>query len=168
MPQPKGRRRRSAAAAAAGGAAAVGGHDVELDFEKTVDAIAGLERALDPLLHSVVLLRGEKEREERALEREYAALRRLEVNARAQVRGWREGRGKGREHVLAGGLGVGGGREDGAGEREFEVIPRGGGGAPTIFKVSCASFGYLLWTCFVLTWCGRICKRMSCWRCLSR
>ncbi|KAK4098243.1 hypothetical protein N658DRAFT_477523 [Parathielavia hyrcaniae] len=92
-------------------------HEVELDFEKTVDAVAGLEKALDPLLHSVVLLKAEKEREERALEREYEVLRRLEGNARAQVRGWREGMARGREHVLLGGMGSshqhgdGGGRE---------------------------------------------------------
>ncbi|KAL2143466.1 hypothetical protein VTI28DRAFT_10453 [Corynascus sepedonium] len=125
-----------------------GGHEVELDFERTVDAIAGLERALDPLLHSVALLRAEKEREERALEREYEALRRLEGNARAQARGWREGRGRGREHILMRGLLLGtstgevegdGGERDGSRTgRSLEVVPpatkRGGGGSSGIFK----------------------------------
>ncbi|SPQ27263.1 ed9861df-e52d-4c43-86db-f7506a82d843 [Thermothielavioides terrestris] len=75
-----------------------GGREAELDFEKTVDAIAALERVLDPLLHSAALLRAERDREQRALKRDYALLRRLEANARAQARSWREGRG--REHDL--------------------------------------------------------------------
>ncbi|KAH6622775.1 CENP-Q, a CENPA-CAD centromere complex subunit-domain-containing protein [Chaetomium tenue] len=116
-PRARGRPRRvdSGAGGAAGGVGGGGGHEVELDFERTVDAIAGMERALDPLLHSVALLRAEKEREERALEREYEGLRRLEGNARAQARGWKERREGGREHVLAGGVGVRG-RE---GEEEY-------------------------------------------------
>ncbi|KAK4152770.1 hypothetical protein C8A00DRAFT_15975, partial [Chaetomidium leptoderma] len=69
-----------AAASSRGGGGGGGGHGAELDLERTVDAIGGLERVLDPLVHSLVLLRGEKEREERALEREYAVLRRLEGN----------------------------------------------------------------------------------------
>jgi hypothetical protein len=123
----------------------VGSHELELDFEKTVDAIAGLEKALDPLLHSVALLRGEKEREERALEREYEVLRRLEGNARAQVRGWREGPGgRGREHVLVGE--IGGGVREGERERGLgEVVVRGEGGGEPVFKVR---------ICFVL--CGLV------------
>jgi hypothetical protein len=115
----------------------VGSHELELDFEKTVDAIAGLEKALDPLLHSAVLLRGEKEREERALEREYEVLRRLEGNARAQVRGWREGPGgRGREHVLVGEIrGDGGGDARGLGE----VVVKGEGGGEPVFKVRICS-----------------------------
>ncbi|KAK3344154.1 CENP-Q, a CENPA-CAD centromere complex subunit-domain-containing protein [Lasiosphaeria hispida] len=74
-------------------------HELELDFERTVDAIQGLEKTLDPLLHSVALLEAEQEREEAALEREYKLLKTLEANARAEARGWRE-RGK-RDHVLA-------------------------------------------------------------------
>ncbi|KAL2185501.1 hypothetical protein L209DRAFT_766245 [Thermothelomyces heterothallicus CBS 203.75] len=127
-----------------GGGGGGGGHEVELDFEKTVDAIAGLERALDPLLHSLVLLRREKEREERALERDYEALRRLEANARAQARGWKEGRGRGREHVLVGGLvGAEAEAEAEAGNRNgergsLELVPpsakHGAGGAGGVFK----------------------------------
>ncbi|KAK4118735.1 hypothetical protein N657DRAFT_659473 [Parathielavia appendiculata] len=118
-----------------------GSHEVELDFEKTVDAIAGLEKALDPLLHSVVLLKAEKEREERALEREYEVLRRLEENARAQVRGWREGMARGREHVLLGGIGsshlegrVGGGEFVAAAAAAAAASSFGEGGGGGIFK----------------------------------
>ncbi|KAK0639362.1 CENP-Q, a CENPA-CAD centromere complex subunit-domain-containing protein [Cercophora newfieldiana] len=81
------------------GNAAASGHEAELDFERTVDAIQALEKTLDPLLHSVALLTAEKEREEAALEREYRVLKTLETNARAEARSWRE-RGK-RDHVLA-------------------------------------------------------------------
>lgn len=86
----------SSTARGAGGAA---GHELELDFEKTVDAMQALEKTLDPLLHSVALLEAEREREEAALEKEYEELQALETNARAEARGWRE-RGK-RDHVLA-------------------------------------------------------------------
>jgi len=79
--------------------AAASGHEMELDFERTVDATQSLEKTLDPLLHSVALLTAEKEREEAALEKEYRLLKSLETNARAEARGWRE-RGK-REHALA-------------------------------------------------------------------
>ncbi|KAK0740539.1 CENP-Q, a CENPA-CAD centromere complex subunit-domain-containing protein [Schizothecium vesticola] len=86
----------SSTARGTGGAA---GHELELDFEKTVDAMQALEKTLDPLLHSVALLEAEREREEAALEKEYEELQALEANARAEARGWRE-RGK-RDHVLA-------------------------------------------------------------------
>ncbi|KAK3315369.1 CENP-Q, a CENPA-CAD centromere complex subunit-domain-containing protein [Apodospora peruviana] len=76
-----------------------GGHEMELDFEQTINAIQALEGMLDPLLHSVALLTREKEREEAALERDYKALRELEGNARADARLWRERRK--RDHVLA-------------------------------------------------------------------
>ncbi|KAK3321403.1 CENP-Q, a CENPA-CAD centromere complex subunit-domain-containing protein [Cercophora scortea] len=84
------------------GAGGVGTHEAELDFERTVNATAALETALDPLLHSVALLKREKAEEEAALERDYRALRTLEANARAEARDWREG-GK-RDHVLASGV----------------------------------------------------------------
>ncbi|KAL2265738.1 hypothetical protein VTJ83DRAFT_6838 [Remersonia thermophila] len=105
-----------------------GSHAAEFDYEQAVATIAGLERALDPLLHSVALLEAEKEREEKALERDYAALRKLEGNARAQARGWREGGGKGREHVLAAGIGGGAGRDKGdAGRADLglEIVTKG-------------------------------------------
>ncbi|KAK3946441.1 CENP-Q, a CENPA-CAD centromere complex subunit-domain-containing protein [Diplogelasinospora grovesii] len=76
-----------------------GSHEVEFDFERTVDAIQALEATLDPLLHSVALLNSEKDKEEAALEKDYELLRTLETNARAEARSWRE-RGK-RDHVLA-------------------------------------------------------------------
>ncbi|KAL1837411.1 hypothetical protein VTJ49DRAFT_3803 [Mycothermus thermophilus] len=101
-----------------------GSHAAEFDFEQTVTTIAGLERVLDPLLHSVALLKAEKEREERALERDYAALRKLEGNARAQARGWREGGEKGRGHVLAAGIGAVG-RDVGKKESGLEVVNKG-------------------------------------------
>ncbi|GAB1312912.1 hypothetical protein MFIFM68171_03122 [Madurella fahalii] len=115
-----------------------GGHETELDFEKTVDAIGRLERALDPLLHSVALLKGEREREERELEREYKLLKRLEGNAKAERREWRE-RGK-RGHLLAGGVGGGvgadGEEEKGGDERGLEFVKKGKveGGVGGVFK----------------------------------
>lgn len=78
-------------------------HEAEFDFEKTVNAIQSLERTLDPLLHSVALLKREKEKEEQELERAYRRLRTLETNARTQSRGWHERAGK-RDHVLAPGI----------------------------------------------------------------
>jgi hypothetical protein len=117
------------------------GHEAELDFERTVAGVAALERALDPLLHGVALLRGEKEREKRALRREYDALRRLEVNSRAQTRAWREGRG--REHVLvSGGIGLG---SEVVGS-EFRAGGQGGG---EVFQVS------LVLICFICSFYAR-------------
>ncbi|KAL1883072.1 hypothetical protein VTK73DRAFT_9998 [Phialemonium thermophilum] len=74
----------------------------EFDFERTVTTLHYLETLLDPLIHSVSLLRTEKEREEEALETDYQTLRTLETNARAEARRWQE-MGK-RDHPLA--LGV--------------------------------------------------------------
>ena len=128
-----------------GASAGAGSHEAELDLDKTVEAIRAAERALDPLLHSVALLSAERAREEAALAREYRALRRLEANARAQVREWRE-RGR-REHVLAAGIAGGGGGGGGVGSGgvgvgeekppELEIVKAGEkegvGGA--VFKV---------------------------------
>ncbi|KAI0401364.1 CENP-Q, a CENPA-CAD centromere complex subunit-domain-containing protein [Xylaria palmicola] len=58
----------------------------ELDFERTQSAVEGLISQLDPLQHSVELLRREKERAEKELEREYKVLDRLSTNARAEAR----------------------------------------------------------------------------------
>ncbi|KAI0973067.1 CENP-Q, a CENPA-CAD centromere complex subunit-domain-containing protein [Xylaria arbuscula] len=58
----------------------------ELDFEKTQSAVEGLVSQLDPLQHSVELLRREKERAEKELEREYKILDQLSTNARAEAR----------------------------------------------------------------------------------
>ncbi|KAI0414022.1 CENP-Q, a CENPA-CAD centromere complex subunit-domain-containing protein [Xylaria grammica] len=58
----------------------------ELDFEKTQSAVEVLLSQLDPLQHSVELLRREKERVEKDLEREYKVLDRLSTNARAEAR----------------------------------------------------------------------------------
>ncbi|KAI1090108.1 CENP-Q, a CENPA-CAD centromere complex subunit-domain-containing protein [Rostrohypoxylon terebratum] len=70
----------------------------EFEFERMISGIQGLESALDPLLHSVELLRREKERAQRELDAEYKALRRLGANARAEARERRE---RGRKmHVL--------------------------------------------------------------------
>ncbi|KAK3684229.1 S-adenosyl-L-methionine-dependent methyltransferase [Podospora appendiculata] len=103
----------------AGATGGVGTHEAELDFERTVNATAALETALDPLLHSVALLKREKAEEEAALERDYRALRTLETNARAEARDWRE-RGK-RDHVLASGVGGGGWER----ENRLEVVKTG-------------------------------------------
>ncbi|RYP53197.1 hypothetical protein DL768_001790 [Monosporascus sp. mg162] len=73
-----------------GGGASRGGREDELEYERTVSAIQGFEAALDPLLHSVELLRREKERAERELDREYRVLVTLGTNARAQARERRE------------------------------------------------------------------------------
>ncbi|KAK4228321.1 CENP-Q, a CENPA-CAD centromere complex subunit-domain-containing protein [Podospora fimiseda] len=74
--------------------------DEQLDFEKTLDTIQALEKQLDPLLHSVALLKSEKEKEEEKLEADYKALKELEGNARAQRSGWRERMGRNRKHGL--------------------------------------------------------------------
>ncbi|KAI8944251.1 CENP-Q, a CENPA-CAD centromere complex subunit-domain-containing protein [Xylaria longipes] len=58
----------------------------ELDFERTQSAVEVLLSQLDPLQHSVELLRDEKERAEKDLEREYKVLGRLSTNARAEAR----------------------------------------------------------------------------------
>lgn len=55
----------------------------ELQFERAVDGIQSLEAQLDPLLHGVALLKKEKERAQRELEREYKVLHSLGANARA-------------------------------------------------------------------------------------
>lgn len=153
MPALKARGRKPKDGGEGGGG---GGHETELNFERTVDAIAGLERALDPLLHSVVLLKGEKEREQKALERDYENLRRLEGNARAQARGWKEGKGKGREHVLVGGIGASEGRDE---EKDdgLKVVARAtgaeGGG---VFQVCYYLPFHLLLSTFLLsTWFHR-------------
>ncbi|KAF5642700.1 cylicin II [Fusarium sp. NRRL 52700] len=63
-----------------------GGRALELDFEAVLDGKAALERQLVPGMHAVELLKTEKDRMERELERDYEELRNLEANARAQTR----------------------------------------------------------------------------------
>jgi len=75
------------------------GHEDDLDFERTVDSIQGLENQLDPLLHSIALLKREVDKESKELDDDYATLRALEANAKAEARTFRE-RIK-RSHVLA-------------------------------------------------------------------
>ncbi|KAI1275823.1 CENP-Q, a CENPA-CAD centromere complex subunit-domain-containing protein [Xylaria sp. FL0933] len=58
----------------------------ELDFERTQSAVEVLLSQLDPLQHSVELLKREKERAEKDLEREYKVLDQLSTNARAEAR----------------------------------------------------------------------------------
>lgn len=62
----------------------------EFEFERTISGIQSLESQLDPLLHSVELLRREKERAQKDLDREYKLLGRLGSNARAEARERRE------------------------------------------------------------------------------
>ncbi|KFA79031.1 hypothetical protein S40288_00644 [Stachybotrys chartarum IBT 40288] len=69
-----------------GGGDADGGREVEMDFERVLDAQRALERQLDPALHAVQLLQREKDRMEKELERDYQALKALEVSARGQAR----------------------------------------------------------------------------------
>ncbi|KAI2631660.1 CENP-Q, a CENPA-CAD centromere complex subunit-domain-containing protein [Xylaria nigripes] len=58
----------------------------ELDFEQTQSAVELLLSQLDPLQHSVELLRRAKEDAEKELEREYKLFDRLSTNARAEAR----------------------------------------------------------------------------------
>lgn len=58
----------------------------EFEFERTISGIQSLESQLDPLLHSVELLRREQERADKELEREYKVLSRLSTNAHAEAR----------------------------------------------------------------------------------
>ncbi|KAI1411264.1 CENP-Q, a CENPA-CAD centromere complex subunit-domain-containing protein [Hypoxylon sp. FL1857] len=62
----------------------------EFEFERTISGIQSLESQLDPLLHSVELLRREKERAQKELDHEYKLLSRLGSNARAEARERRE------------------------------------------------------------------------------
>lgn len=63
-----------------------GGRETELDFEAVLGGKALLEAQLGPAAHAVEVLRREKERVERELERDYEMLRGLEAGARAQAR----------------------------------------------------------------------------------
>ncbi|KAH6896794.1 CENP-Q, a CENPA-CAD centromere complex subunit-domain-containing protein [Thelonectria olida] len=76
-----------------------GGRAVELDFESVLDGRSVLERQLTPALHAVELLRRERTRIEKELERDYENLRDLETRARAQTRERNEQLKK--AHVLA-------------------------------------------------------------------
>ncbi|KAK7981095.1 hypothetical protein PG989_013552 [Apiospora arundinis] len=67
-----------------------GKREDELQFERTVDGIQSLEAQLDPLLHSVALLKQEKERAQRELDRDYKTLNALNANARAENRSRRD------------------------------------------------------------------------------
>lgn len=79
-----------------------GSYENDFDFERIVDAIQTLEHTLNPLLHSVSLLQKEITKEEAALARDYDGLHRLQTNAKAEAKEWREK--TRREHVLAPGL----------------------------------------------------------------
>ncbi|KAM5345627.1 hypothetical protein ACJ41O_011488 [Fusarium nematophilum] len=68
------------------GADVDGGRALELDFESVLDGRAALERQLVPGMHAVELLRAERDRMERELERDYEDLSKLEESARAQTR----------------------------------------------------------------------------------
>ncbi|KAM0240197.1 hypothetical protein ACHAP5_007994 [Fusarium lateritium] len=63
-----------------------GGRAMELDFEAVLDGKTALERQLVPGLHAVELLKAERDRMEKELDKDYEELRRLEANARAQTR----------------------------------------------------------------------------------
>ncbi|KAI5458554.1 CENP-Q, a CENPA-CAD centromere complex subunit-domain-containing protein [Mariannaea sp. PMI_226] len=80
-------------------AGADGGRAAELDFESVLDGRSALERQLGPALHAVELLRRERGRMEKELERDYEKLRDLESRARAQTRARNEQLKK--AHVLA-------------------------------------------------------------------
>jgi hypothetical protein len=76
-----------------------GGRETELDFESVLEGKRSLEKQLDPALHAVELLRKEKDRMVRELERDYMTLRNLEAGARTQAREQRDQLKK--AHVLA-------------------------------------------------------------------
>jgi hypothetical protein len=63
-----------------------GRREDELEYERTVTGIQALEAQLDPLLHSVELLKREREKAQRELDREYRILNTLGNNARAEAR----------------------------------------------------------------------------------
>jgi hypothetical protein len=121
------------------------GHEAELDFDRTVEAIQSAEKTLDPLLHSVALLTAEKAREEAALEREYRLLKTLETNARAEARGWRE-RGK-RDHALAPDLKA---VEEDVREEKLKVVATKRPMETGVFEVS--FWPTFRWNCSSLTW----------------
>jgi hypothetical protein len=60
--------------------------EAELQYEQTLDGAGSLADQLTPLLHSVELLKREKERAERDLEQDYQALTTLRHNATAEAR----------------------------------------------------------------------------------
>lgn len=76
-----------------------GTRESDFDFDSTLECVKALEQQLNPLQHSITLLEGQRRREERTLEADYAALRQLETNAQAETRTWRDR--TRRLHVLA-------------------------------------------------------------------
>ncbi|KAM0345435.1 hypothetical protein ACHAPU_006598 [Fusarium lateritium] len=63
-----------------------GGRAMELDFEAVLDGKTALERQLVPGMHAVELLKAERDRMEKELDKDYEELEKLEANARAQAR----------------------------------------------------------------------------------
>ena len=59
---------------------------VELDFESVINGVAVLQGQLEPLLHSVELLKRAKQKHEEELEKDYISLQNLEAGARGQAR----------------------------------------------------------------------------------
>lgn len=108
-------------------------YENDFDFERIVDAIQTLENTLNPLLHSVSLLQKEITKEEAALARDYESLHRLQTNAKAEAKEWREK--TRREHVLAPGLKRKGEHEDES-QDQLELVPAVEDGASGgLFKV---------------------------------
>lgn len=112
-----------------------GSYEDEFDFERTVDAVQTMENTLNPLLHSLGLLAREIEREEDALAKEFDALHKLETNAKAKAKEWKNSRR--REHVLAPGMKS---KDDGEGRGpgdRLELVPAVDGEVVGgLFKVS--------------------------------
>lgn len=108
-------------------------YENDFDFERIVDAIQTLEHTLNPLLHSVSLLQKEITKEEAALARDYDSLHRLQTNAKAEAKEWREK--TRREHVLAPGWKRKGEHEIGS-QNRLELVPAAEDGASGgLFKV---------------------------------
>lgn len=108
-------------------------YEDDFDFERVVDAMQNLENTLNPLLHSVGLLEKEIGKAEDALARDYDSLHRLETNAKAEAKEWRDK--TKREHVLAPGLKRKGEQETESPDR-LELVPADKGGiSGGLFKV---------------------------------
>lgn len=138
-------------------------HEHDFDFERVVDAMQNLENTLNPLLHSVSLLEKQISKEEDALTRDYDSLHRLETNAKAEAKEWRDK--TRREHVLAPGLQKNGEQEIES-RRRLELVPATEDGVSGgLFKV-CLLLPEPL--SIFLTYIYRISKMKNLLPCLSR
>lgn len=66
------------------------GREVELDLEAVISETEALEKRLEPLLHSIEILRAEEKRMDAVIERDTAELSTLSQNSRRELNLWRE------------------------------------------------------------------------------